>query len=636
MWKTGILKTTQARFSIFLIGFFGLLLILTFVVIHQFVSPQLIENESNLIRLTVDRQARAITEQMNRVQAQQKTITELVSALSSEQIDTLLPNLVNQYNDLNVFGGGIWPLPGVRDAARDRFSTFFARDAAGQLNVNTVWNQPESEKYWEQPWYKDGMNATKGQCAWAKAYQDAASPQPRTNCAMAITREGKPWGVATIDVTLGFFNKLANEMSTAVEGNVLIVEADGKVVGNGQPDQGKAALLNLKDLNTLASSPLQALLLRAGNASVEGTYEGADGEHTLLVQPIAGSPWYLVADIPSSHLTRHTSSILTKLTVVQGALCLLLLIVLVSIFRIFMKNLKLLQHNILALSRGGADLTQRLPASKNPEFNAVVQSFNDFIAYLQELMQQVGQSALAMSSASRQIASGNVDLSSRTEEQSSSIVEIAASVEELAGTVRKTAESARHASRLADDASGIAHKGAVVVNEVVSTMTKINASSNKVVEIISVIDGIAFQTNILALNAAVEAARAGEHGRGFAVVAGEVRSLAQRSATSAQEIKALIEESVTNIEQGSSLVRQAGSTMEELMTGVNSVTGVIAEISSANEEQSKGIDQINIAINLLDNTTQQNAALVEQVAAAAQSMEDQSVQLEQVVSRFTL
>ncbi len=629
-------KTTQGRIGLLLISFFVILLIVTWIVIKQFVSPQIIETETKNIQATVELQSDAIKEQMNRVKAQQRAITELVVGLQSEQIDELLPQLVNQYGDLNVFGGGIWPLPGQRDPAREKFSTFYARNSSGTLQVNTVWNQPESAKYWEQPWYKDGLSAPKGECAWAKAYQDAASPQPRTNCAMAITKDGKAWGVATIDVTLGFFNQLAVDMGKAVGGSVLIVEADGKIVGNGSSVQDKPALSNVRDLNLPSSSALSALLAKGSKTEITGTYEGEDGAHTLLVLPISGSPWLMAVDIPSSQLVGLSDAIMTKLTIVQTVIGLLIVLIMMVIVRNIFRNVTLLNQNIEALSSGGADLTQRLVESKSPEFNAIIKNFNNFISFLNELMQQVGSSSMAISSASRQIASGNLNLSSRTEEQSSSIVETAASMEELTSTVRQNAENALQANKLAVEATDAAKKGASVVKQVVSTMNNINDSSSKVVEIISVIDGIAFQTNILALNAAVEAARAGEHGRGFAVVAGEVRSLAQRSARSAQEIKKLIEESVSSIEKGSGLVRQAGTNMDGLMEKVESVNVLISEISSSSDEQSRGIAQINIAINQLDSATQQNAALVEQVAAAAQSMEEQTVQLENVVGSFKL
>ncbi|HEM6797501.1 TPA: methyl-accepting chemotaxis protein [Citrobacter koseri] len=631
MWKT-----TQARVTLLLISFFVILLLVTFVVIKQFVSPQIIATETRNIRATVELQSDAIKEQMNRVKAQQRTITELVSGLQSDQIDALLPLFVNQYGDLNVFGGGIWPLPGLREPGRDKFSTFYARDAGGVLQLNTVWNQPESEKYWEQPWYKDGMAAPKGECAWAKAYQDSASPQPRTNCAMTIWKEGKAWGVATIDVTLGFFNQLAKEMGKAVEGTVLIVESDGKIVGNGAPTQGNTALMNVRDLNIPSALPLLNLLSQGQKAEYEGGYDGEDGAHSLFVLSIEGSPWYLVIDTPSSNLVRQSNAILTTLTLVQTVIGLIIVLVLMLIVRNIFRNVTLLNRIIEALSGGGADLTQRLVESKSPEFNAIINNFNKFIAFLQDLMQQVGHSSSAISSASRQIAGGNLDLSSRTEEQSASIVETAASMEQLTSTVRQNAENALQANRLATQASDAAKAGASVVNDVVATMSNINDSSSKVVEIISVIDGIAFQTNILALNAAVEAARAGENGRGFAVVAGEVRSLAQRSAQSAQEIKKLIEESVSSIEQGSGLVRQAGTTMDGLMEKVEDVSVLISEISSSSDEQSRGIEQINIAITQLDSATQQNAALVEEVAAAAQSMESQTEMLEKVVGSFKL
>jgi len=629
-------KTTQSRFTATLVAFFAGLMLVTVLVINQFIAPQLSENESRLVRYEVDGLAGRIVEQMNRVQAQQRAITEAAGVMDSAAIDTLLPALVNQYQDSNVFGGGIWPLPNRRDPAKEKNSSFFARNASNQLQVNTYWNSDAADKYWEQSWYKDGLAAPKGLCAWAKAYQDAASPQPRTNCAMAIYRDGTAWGVATIDVTLGFFNQLAKQMGEAIQGRVLIVEADGKVVGNAALVDGAPKLENLADTQLPMASALKGLLAQAGSQPAQTTFEGEDGEHTLFVQAIAGSPWYLASDVPSSLLDAQTHSMLTRLGLVQIPLAVILLLVLLGFVRAMMKRLAVLNSNIEALSTGGADLTQRLPASNSPEFNAVAQSFNQFIAYLQGLMRQVGDSALAITAASREIASGNADLSARTESQASSIVETAASMEELTGTVRQNADNATHANQLADGASQVAARGTEVVRQVVTTMGAINHSSRKVVDIISVIDSIAFQTNILALNAAVEAARAGEQGRGFAVVASEVRNLAQRSANSAREIKKLIEESVANIDTGSQLVEQAGQTMDELMQGVSSVTTLMSEIMSASREQSMGIDQVNVAITQLDGSTQQNAALVEQVSAAAQSMQQQSVQLEHVVQSFKL
>ena len=629
-------KTTQSRFTAVLVVFFLVLMLITVLVIKQFIAPQLTANQSQLVRYQVNALASGIVEQMNRVQAQQRAITESAGVMESPAIDQLLPALVNQYQDSNVFGGGIWPLPNRRDPAKEKDSSFFARNASNQLQVNTYWNSDAADKYWEQPWYRDGMAAAKGQCAWAKAYQDAASPQPRTNCAMAIYRDGTVWGVATIDVTLGFFNHLAKEMGEAIQGRVLIVEADGKVVGNAALVDGTPKLENLADLQLPMAAPLKTLLSSAGAQPTETTFDGEDGEHTLFLQAIAGSPWYLASDVPTSLLTAQTHSMLTRLGLVQIPLAIVLLLVLLGFIRSMMQRLSLLNRNIDALSQGGADLTQRLPASNSPEFNAVAQSFNNFIGYLQGLMRQVGDSALAITAASREIASGNANLSSRTEDQASSIVETAASMEELTGTVRQNADNATHANQLAGNASQVAARGTEVVRQVVSTMGEIHHSSRKVVDIISVIDSIAFQTNILALNAAVEAARAGEQGRGFAVVASEVRNLAQRSANSAREIKKLIEESVANIDAGSQLVEQAGETMDELMQGVSSVTTLMSEIMSASREQSMGIEQVNVAITQLDGTTQQNAALVEQVSAAAQAMEEQSVQLEQVVQSFRL
>jgi methyl-accepting chemotaxis protein len=282
------------------------------------------------------------------------------------------------------------------------------------------------------------------------------------------------------------------------------------------------------------------------------------------------------------------------------------------------------------------DLTSDIQVNSNDETGQLMHALKTMNTNLVNIVGQVRNGTDLIATASTEIAAGNQDLSSRTEEQASSLEETASSMEELTSTVRFNAENARQANELAINASEIASRGGSVVGEVVSTMGSINDSSRKIVDIISVIDGIAFQTNILALNAAVEAARAGEQGRGFAVVASEVRNLAQRSASAAKDIKGLIDDSVQKVQIGSELVDKAGQTMEEIVQSISRVTQIMTQISNASEEQSIGIAQVNDAITQMDQVTQQNAALVEEAAAAAESMQEQSAKLADVVSVFKL
>ncbi|MBY0243348.1 MAG: MCP four helix bundle domain-containing protein [Burkholderiaceae bacterium] len=290
----------------------------------------------------------------------------------------------------------------------------------------------------------------------------------------------------------------------------------------------------------------------------------------------------------------------------------------------------------LAQRAASGDLTSTIEVTSADEIGDLLQAMDTMNARLQEMIGQIHRGTETLHHASQEIAAGNLDLSARTEDQAASLEQTASAMEQLTSTVKLNADYAQQANGLALSATEVADRGGKVVDEVIATMSAINQSSHKIVDIISVIDGIAFQTNILALNAAVEAARAGEQGRGFAVVASEVRNLAQRSAAAAREIKDLINDSVTRVGAGSKLVDLAGHTMIEVNQSIRQVSTIVNDISAATKEQSIGIEEINIAIIKMDNVTQQNAALVEQSAAAAQAMQELAVQLAASVNAFKL
>jgi methyl-accepting chemotaxis protein len=388
--------------------------------------------------------------------------------------------------------------------------------------------------------------------------------------------------------------------------------------------------------------PKAAEVLAALAAAPDGVVTGAasllDDKLTgrwSLMRKVKTGNWWVVAEVSDAEsLKEHWTNMAMIWALMVLATVLLGVALFVVVRRTVSQPLGELTQAVTAVAEG--DLTRAFSATRNDEIGTLVQGVDHMRQRYQTALSQVRSSVDSIGTASAEIASGNQDLSVRTEQTASNLQRTASSMEQLTATVRQSADAARQANQLAASAAEVAARGGAVVSQVVSTMDDINQSSKKIADIISVIDGIAFQTNILALNAAVEAARAGEQGRGFAVVASEVRSLAQRSAEAAKEIKMLIGASVDKVSSGSALVKNAGDTMDEIVHSVKRVSDTIGEITSAAAEQSDGIGAVNEAIGQLDQMTQQNAALVEQSAAAAESLKEQAQRLAEAVAVFRL
>ncbi|EJN00286.1 methyl-accepting chemotaxis protein [Herbaspirillum sp. YR522] len=480
----------------------------------------------------------------------------------------------------------------------------------------------------QRSWYLQSVKA--GKPVVTKPYTDVATKKPMVSFTAQVKQEGTLVGVVAAAVFLDGVSEVVRSIRPTPASFAFLVDRDGLLLAH--PDVNRVNK-PAKEWNA-DLTPERIAALQADTKLVEMNLDGA--AKLINSAPIKGTEWTLVVAIDKAEAnagmrSAMQSAIIALVLVALGAAA-VMSVVTTAVFR----RLQQVRNAMDSIGSGNGDLTMRLPEDSADEVSQIARSFNQFVSKITDILLEIRHTSDTVKVSSAEIASGNQDLSARTEQQAGSLEETASAMEQLTSTVKQNSDNARRANELASAASGIAAEGGEVVGNVVQTMEAINASSRQIADIISVIDGIAFQTNILALNAAVEAARAGEQGRGFAVVASEVRSLAQRSAQAAKEIKELIDNSVNTVADGGRLVATAGQTMGAIVESIRNVSTIVGEIADASAQQSAGIDEINLAITHIDEGTQQNAALVEQAAAAAASMQTEAARLATIVGAFKM
>ncbi|VBI72169.1 methyl-accepting chemotaxis protein [Burkholderia pseudomallei] len=521
------------------------------------------------------------------------------------------------------------PIPALKQiAAAGGFTNVYVGYADKTAKFSDPTGIPPDYDPTGRPWYKQAAQA--GKPVVTPPYVDVGTGKLVVAFAAPIMRDGALKGVVSGDVAMDSVIANVKAIHPTPGSFGMLVDRSGHIVAHADSKLTLKPVTDLSDdlsLDALAAAPADE-----NAAPIDAHVAGA--AKLMRARAVPGTDWLTVVALDKSDATAGMHSLLLVSIGTLVALAAIAALIVGAITGVAFRGLARIRDAMESIGSGTGDLTQRLPDSGRDEVAQIARSFNAFVSKLQEVMRVIRDASESVRHAAGEIASGNHDLSRRTESAAASLQQTAASIEEITSTVTQSAGAARQANDIATNAASVASRGGTVVSDVVSTMHEIEGASGKIADIIGVIDGIAFQTNILALNAAVEAARAGEEGRGFAVVAGEVRSLAQRSAQAAKEIKALIDSSVTSVSTGATLVQQAGQTMSDIVGTVSNVTTIMREISNAADEQTRGIQEVNRAVAQLDEMVQQNAALVEQSAAAASALQTQAVELADAVGQF--
>ncbi|XLZ72021.1 methyl-accepting chemotaxis protein [Massilia sp. SR12] len=586
------------------------------------------------------------TSQAARERVLRQELPAQVAAIRNDVLRQIAtPLAVSQSLANNTFVGA-WEDAGVPDEGLAAW-TAQAKELKSKNNAATVfWVSRATGKYFTDKGYDRTLSEKAASDQWfygflagSAQYQldidkDVSADSYMLFINTRVQTAGGKQAAAGLGLSVNALAQAVRNYKLGQSGYVYLVRANGMILihRDAKLVDGKHALAELPGM-----SPALAKRLLGSEAFVADSFKDGEGEQLVASSFIPELNAYLVAQVPEAEVLAGIArgAAMTSLiaAIVGGGIGMLAIFVIARAIAAPVAHAAGMLEDI---ARGGGDLTRRMPVESQDEIGALAGAFNSFVESLNATILRVRDSSRAIGAATGDIASGNMDLSARTEGQASNLEQTAAAMEQLTSTVHNNTANAEQANKLVANTADSARRGGQVVEQVVEKMQLITASSSKIADIIGVIDGIAFQTNILALNAAVEAARAGEQGRGFAVVASEVRNLAQRSAAAAKEIKELITESVQQVADGGKLADSAGAAMQDIVKSVHSVASLMGEIASASQEQSLGIDQVNQAVTQMDNTTQQNAALVEQAAAAAQSLSEQAARLEEVVSLFKL
>ncbi|MBB4814202.1 MULTISPECIES: methyl-accepting chemotaxis protein [Pseudomonas] len=644
------LRSIQARYTLFLVLFVLVLFVLTIVGIGQLVAPTLRHTEEQVVLNRIDEVAKTIQGELNKVQAQQRSITQTIPLLDSDAIDKVLPGLVDQYGELKVFGGGIWPLPNQRTPGRNKHSTFWHRDASGKLMVNTFWNSDPAPNYYDQSWYKGGLASPRGQCAWAAAYKDDASQEPRTNCAMAIQRDGAAYGVATIDVTLGFFNELVASKEKDIGGQMLIVEGDGKIISNSTRLNSPVVLKNISELTASSAFATQVskALAHRDQGLQRSEFDNGGVASTFYMRPIEGTPWFLATALPTSLITAQRDDVLGTLALLQIPMVLLLVLLAAYAIRKLVQRMKTLKANIDALSTGDADLTRRITIRAEDELGAIGHSVNRFIVYLQNMIGEVTQATAAMSTGLERLQQTSAQTNqilvrhaSETDQTVTAITEMSSTAETVAQNAAETAAFTQRANEHADRSRVVVGEASssvgALIGEVASathTVENMRQDAARITETLEVIGAIAGQTNLLALNAAIEAARAGEQGRGFAVVADEVRALAARTQASTSQINEMlarlttgVSSSVTAMENTQSSCQSAADATARVNTGLDEMAGSVGHIHSLSTQIATAAEQQSAVTEEINRSMVQIRQMVEDLVQSGHATENNTQSL---------
>ncbi|QBX79761.1 methyl-accepting chemotaxis protein [Citrobacter tructae] len=606
-------------------------------------QPRVVEINTALIEETGQGLTRQLSTVLSRIEGETVSLSRLAEVLPNDEslYQSVVPHLIGEDNHSIITGGGIWPEPGAFSAGVEKRSFFWARNAEGKLVFSNDYNADGSSGYHNESWYQHAKGQSQNSCLWSDVYQDASSGVNMVTCSIPYQLSGKFAGVATTDIRLDNVATFMQQQGNSTGGYAFVVDKQGQILYFPQADND-----NHKTFSDLSRSAqwlapvengLKSLRVADGVKSITLENDNVlNAPSRVMLFPMADTGWVVGLVTPESRIVGLAKVMMQDVLEVLIPIMTVLLVGSWLVVRRLISRLDDTRRALDDIAQGEGDLTRRLDVRGKDEISAIAEAFNLFVDKIAAILITVRSSSVVVANNAVSLADSNMELSSRVTQQAAALEESSAAMEQLNATVHQNASNTQLADELSDNTAKTANRCGDVMQGVISTMDNVSGSSGRMVEIVAVIDSIAFQTNILALNAAVEAARAGDAGRGFAVVASEVRTLAQRSATAAQEIKALIDESVSHVGSSSQQIHNAGERLEELVNNVRQVRQLMGEIRVAGEEQRKGVSEVTLAVTEMDSTVQQNASLIDDAAARTQVLKEEAEQLALLVSTFRL
>ena len=629
------------------LGGIALLAVTTLVIVVIMLwrgQPRVVEVNTALIEETGHGLTRQLSSVLSRIEGETVSLSRLAEVLPNDEAlyRAVVPHLLGEQNNSIITGGGIWPEPDAFTPGVAQRSFFWARGSDDKLVYSDEYNAAGGNGYHNESWYQGAKGHSQENCVWSDVYQDAISGINMVTCSIPYQLAGKFAGVATTDIRLDNVASFMQQQGGRTGGYAFFVDKQGQILYFPQNDRDHSRTVGdlVKASGWLSPVAQRLQKLRTSTTDVTSVALENDGilnaPSRVMLFPMADTGWVVGLVTPQERIVGLAKVMMRDVLEVLIPVMTLLLVGSWLVVRRLIARLDDTRQALDDIAQGDGDLTRRLDVKGKDEISAIAEAFNLFVDKIAAIMLTVRSSSEVVANNAVSLADSNTELSTRVTQQAAALEESAAAMEQLNATVHQNAGNTQLADELSESTAQTANRCGDVMHGVISTMDNVSASSGRMVEIVSVIDSIAFQTNILALNAAVEAARAGDAGRGFAVVASEVRTLAQRSATAAQEIKALIDESVSHVDNSSQQIHHAGDRLQELVGHVRQVRQLMGEIRVAGEEQRKGVAEVTLAVTEMDSTVQQNASLIDDAAARTQILKAEAEELALQVSSFKL